>query len=155
MIFNKILGIFHKPEDIRTTVPYQLAEQILRGAINAGTRSLNIKCWPKEIFFAGKNNFADFVEEEPDPSIQFREPNYVLGISLRGNGKDKPYMSLPAGLFLPLLNMLAAEKTEYKGKKCFAIYKETSPEKIIDHYLDLTFYWESDSSLSIDFEEIK
>ncbi len=117
MIFKKISRIFSKSEGFRETVPYQLAEQIIREALRRGTRSINIKCWPKETFFGGENDFADFVEEEPDSPIRFREPNYVLGISLRGDGKDKPYMSLPAGLFLPLLNILAAEKTEYRGKR--------------------------------------
>jgi hypothetical protein len=155
MIFKKISRIFSKSEEIRETVPYHLAEQIIREAMRRGTRSINIKCWPKETFFAGKNNFADLVEEEPDSPIRFRQRNYVLGISLRGNEKDKPYISLPAGLFLPLLNILASQKIEYKGKKCFALYSETSSQKTIDKYLDLTLYWEDDSSISIDFEEIK
>ncbi len=154
MVFDKIFGIFSKPEDIRTTVPYRLAEQIIRGAISAGARSVNIKGRPKETFLPGKDTFADLVEEEADSPIRFRQRNYVLGISLRGNGKDKPYISLPVGLFLPLLNILASEKIEYKGKRCLALYSETS-QKTIDKYLDLTLYWEEDSSISIDFEEIK
>jgi len=154
MILKKISGIFSKSEEIRETVPYHLAEQILREAMRRGIQSINIKCWPKETFFAGKNSFADLVEEEPDSPIRFRQRNCVLGISLRGNGKDKPYISLPAGLFLPLLNILASEKIEYKGKRCLALYSETS-QKTIDKYLDLILYWEDDSSISIDFEEIK
>ena len=154
MIFKKISRIFSKSEQIRETVPYHLAEQIIREAMRRGTQSINIKCWPKETFFAGKNNLADLVEEEPDSPIRFRQRNYVLGISLRGNGKDRPYISLPAGLFLPLLNILASEKIAYKGKRCLALYREPS-QQTIDQYLDLTLYWEEDSSISIDFEEIK
>ncbi len=155
VIFKKISRIFSKSEEIRETAPYHLAERILREAMRRGTRSVNLRCWPRETFFAGKNNFADLAEEEPDSPIRFRQRDYVLGVSLKGNGKDKPYISLPPALFLPLLNILTSEKTEYKGKMCFALYQETSPEKIIDHYLAVTLYWESDSSFSIDFEEIK
>jgi len=155
MIFDRIVKAFNKKEEVKETAVYHLAEQIIREALNRGSRIINLKCWPKEKSFGEQEEFLSLVEGELDAPLKIRPRDYDLCVFLRGIGYDKPFMSLPVNSFLPLLNILSAEKTEYKGKQCFPIYGGTSSPKKIEKYLDLTLYLESDSSISIDFQEIK
>lgn len=159
MIFSKIFGIFKKQEDMRDSPHYLFAEFLIKDAMKKGIRSINLKCRPKEICVGDEKELSDLLsdlyDEDPYSAIKIRHRNYVFGVSLRANGKDMPFMIPPLSMVLPLLNIFSSEKTEYKGTKCFAIYERTSSGKTIEKYLDLTLYWESDSSISIDFEEIK
>jgi hypothetical protein len=62
-------------------------------------------------------------------------------------------MSLPPSLLLPLLTIYS-EKTVDQGHRGFAMYDETS-RKTLEKCLEVTLYLESDSSISIEFKEIK
>ncbi len=132
---------------------YLLAEGMIRDAIKKGSRSLNIRCHPRERFLGDKREFLNTVEEGEDSSFKLRNRSWVLGISIREKGRDLPYMSLPPSLLLPLLTIFS-EKTVGKSKQGFAMYGENSRETL-EQFFDVTLYLESDSSISIEFEEIK
>lgn len=154
MIFNKIAKAFQKTEDMTDTLIYHMAEQIIRDALKRSCQSITIKCCPKE-----KPDIVDTftIEEEQDSPMKRRHGDggdYELGFFTRKDGEVLPFMTAPAMYFLPLLNILSSEKTEYKGKKCFALYEESSSQKRIDRYIDVTLYLERDSSISFDIEEI-
>jgi hypothetical protein len=142
-----------KTGDIRETAVYLLAERMIRDAIKKGSQLMNIGCYPKERFFADKGEFIDLVEDGENSPIKLRHRSWVLGISIREKGIDLPYMSLPVSLFLPLLNVFS-EKTMVGGKQGFALYDEIS-RKRLEKCLEVTLYLESDSSISIEFEEAK
>lgn len=152
MIFHKILQSLQKKEDVTDTVIYRLAERIIKDAVEHGGRSIAIKCHP-----TNKSDIIDAIVSgtEHDSPIQTDRlegrGNYELGFFV---GKDAPYITLPVMYFLPLLHIFSSVKTEYKGKSCFAIYKGSSSQKEIERYIDLTVYLESDTSISIDVEEI-
>jgi hypothetical protein len=152
-IFSK-LGGKRRAEDVKETIIYLLAEGILREAMKTGSRLVNIKCYPKEEFFGNKGESFDMVEEDGNSRIKIRDRGWVLGVSIRKNGNDSPYLSLPVSVFIPLLNILA-ERTVYKGKQGFAIYKETSGRKAVEVVLDVCLYLENDSSISVEFEEVR
>jgi len=149
MIFRKVA----KPEDRKEMVVYLLAERMIRDAIKKGSQLINIRCHPEERFFADKSEFLDMVEEGENSPIKLRNRDWFLGISIREKGKDSPYMSLPVSLFLPLLNIFS-EKTVYKSRQGLAIYCETS-QKTLEKLFEVTLYLESDSSISIEFQEIR
>jgi hypothetical protein len=162
MVLEKIFGASKKIEDrkdiIRETPTYKLAEAILREAIKRGCRSIHLKCQRKEGFSSdpAKSELENIMEElETDSAVKMRDRNYFWGISLKIREEEHLFMVPPVDLSIALINIFYSEKTAYKGKKCFALYDEKSSRKTIDKYLNLTLYWEKDSSLSIDFEEIK
>lgn len=151
--FDRIVQELQKKEDVTDTVVYRLAERIIRDAVERGGRSIAIKCHPTD-----KTNIIDALmrETELDSPIKTGclegRGNYELGFFVE---KDVPYITLPVMYFLPLLHIFSSVKAEYKGKSCFAIYKGTSSQKEIECYIDLIVYLESDTSISIDIEEIK
>jgi len=135
------------------TVAYLLAERMIRDAMRRGCHLINIRCHPREKFFADKGEFFDMVEDGENSPIRLRNHSWVLGVTIREEGKDSPYISLPVSLFLPLLDTFS-EKTVYKGRQGFAIYSETS-RTILERLFEVTLYLEIDSSISIEFKEIE
>ena len=142
-----------KTGDRKETAIYLLAERMIRDAIKKGSQLMNIRCHPQERFFADKGEFLHLAEEGENSPVKLRNRGWVLGISMREKGRDSPYMSLPVSLFLPLLNVFS-DKTMVEGKQGFALYDETS-RKRVEQLLDVTLYFESDSSISIEFGEAK
>jgi len=137
------------------TAVYLLAERMIRDAIMKGSQFINIRCLPKERFFADTSGYLDMVEVEEgnNSSIKLRNKDWVLGIFIREKERDSPYISLQPSLLLPLLTIFS-EKMVWKGKKGFALYNENS-RKTLEKIIDLTLYLENDSSISIEFEEFK
>ena len=156
MLFDRIAKALQKTDAVTDTLVYHLAERIIGEAISRGSRSITIKCHPTE-----KADIVDAfaVETEQDSSIKTRHLDgrgaYELGFFIGGIGIDVPFIIVPVTYYLPLLNLLTSEKTEFKGKQCFTIYKEPSSQKAVEKYVDVTLYLESDSSVSLDIEEIK
>jgi hypothetical protein len=151
-IYENAEGI-KKTGDMKETAIYLLAERLIRDAIKKGSQLINVKCHPKERFFADKGEFLDMVEEDENSPIKLRNRGWVVGISIRENGKDLAYMSLPPSLLLPLVTIYS-EKTAGKGKQGFAIYCEPS-RTTLEKLFAVTLYLENDSSISIEFKEIE
>ncbi len=61
---------------------------------------------------------------------------------------------MPIPYFLPLLNILASERTVHNGKQCFAVNKDAGSSKEAIQYLDLALYVEKDLSITIEMKEI-
>jgi len=142
-------------ENMTDTLIYHMAERILCDALEHGARSINIRCRLKEkdAFFGAAS--AETGQDSPGKrgSLDGRG-DYELGFFLSGIGKDVPYMTMPVIYFLPLLNILASEKTEHKGKQCFAVYRDTASQKAVDKYLEVALYLEKDSSITIEITHI-
>jgi hypothetical protein len=155
MIFNKIVKKLQKMEDVTDTVVYRMAEHIIRDALERNCGTISLKCYPKK-----HPDILDAltVDEEDGSPIKLRSDDrgsYELGFFMKCNCEYLLYMTLPVKYFLPLLNILSVEKTEFKGRQSFVLYKESSAQKTIDRYVDVTIYLERDSSISLDIEEIK
>ncbi len=160
MIFEKILGALKEKDRMKESPAYKLAEAMIREAVKRGARSINMKCQQrKESEFSDPakielDNIVDTLLEQPDSPVRIRNRGYFWSISLRINEEEHPFMVPPVELSIELMNIFYSEKIAYQGRKVFGLYQEAFP-KTIDKYLDLTLYWENDSSLSIDFEEIR
>jgi hypothetical protein len=137
----------------KETANYLLAERMIRDAIMKGSQLINIRCLPKERFFADTSDYFDMVEEGNNSSIKLRNRDWVLGIFMREKGRDSPYISLQPSLLLPLLTTFS-EKMVWKGRQGFAMYNENS-RKTLEKFIDVTLYLERDFSISIEFEEFK
>ncbi|HTG01504.1 MAG TPA: hypothetical protein VK654_13070, partial [Nitrospirota bacterium] len=101
-------------------------------------------------FFKGDGGLLDLTGDAEEASIRLRNADSVIGISMSYKGSSAPYMSLEPYLLAPLLTVFT-EKTEWKGKRGFPLYKEGTAK--VEKILHVTLFVEDDFSVSIELRE--